>query len=167
MKSKSQGRVRRNHARYRGRNDLNLVPMIDMMVILVFFLIFTAVFSKTNILELNLPADQSTPIDLPKDLQLEVIVHPHDIVVSDRRTGPLKTLANVPGGYDLTNLSLFLRQVKARFPDMLAATVLLGPDIQYDVLVQVMDTVRVFELPGPAFIKAELFPDISVGDAPI
>jgi hypothetical protein len=50
---------------------------------------------------------------------------------------------------------------------MLAATVLLGPDIQYDVLVQVMDTVRVFELPGPAFTKAELFPDISVGDAPI
>ena len=45
----------RNHARYRGRNDINIVPMIDMMVILVFFLIFTAVFSKTNILELNLP----------------------------------------------------------------------------------------------------------------
>ena len=31
--------------------------MIDMMVILVFFLIFTAVFSKTNILQLNLPAN--------------------------------------------------------------------------------------------------------------
>jgi len=29
--------------------------MIDMMVILVFFLIFTAVFSKTNILQMNLP----------------------------------------------------------------------------------------------------------------
>ena len=39
-----------------GRHDLNIVPMIDMMVILVFFLIFTAVFSKTNVLELNLPA---------------------------------------------------------------------------------------------------------------
>jgi biopolymer transport protein ExbD len=166
MKSKSQGRVRRNHARYRGRHDLNLVPMIDMMVILVFFLIFTAVFSKTNILELNLPANQSTPIDLPKDLQLEVIVHPNDIVVSDRRTGPLKTLPNVTSGYDLLKLSLFLRQVKARFPAMQEATVLLGPDIQYDVLVQVMDTVRVFELPAPTFTKAELFPDISVGDAP-
>ena len=62
MKSKSQRMVRRNHARYhQGRDDLNIVPMIDMMVILVFFLIFTAVFSKTNILQLNLPASASAP----------------------------------------------------------------------------------------------------------
>jgi biopolymer transport protein ExbD len=167
MKSKSAGRVRRNHARYRGRHGLNIVPMIDMMVILVFFLIFTAVFSKTNILQLNLPANQTTPIDLPKDLQLEVIVRPAELIVSDRRTGPLKALPNTAAGYDLSNLSLFLRQVKARFPDLKEATVLMGPDIQYDVLVQVMDTVRVFETPAPEFTKAELFPDISVGDAPI
>jgi biopolymer transport protein ExbD len=167
VKSKSAGRVRRNHARYRGRHGLNIVPMIDMMVILVFFLIFTAVFSKTNVLQLNLPANQTTPVDLPQDLQLEVIVRPAELVVSDRRTGPLKEFPNVASGYDLTNLSLFLRQVKARFPDKKEATVLMGPDIQYDVLVQVMDTVRVFELPAPTFTKAELFPDISVGDAPI
>jgi hypothetical protein len=51
--SKLAARAMRNHAKYRGRNDLNIVPMIDMMVILVFFLLFTAVFSNTNILELN------------------------------------------------------------------------------------------------------------------
>ncbi len=50
-------RQSRNHARYRGRNDINIVPMLDVMVILIFFLIFTAVFSKMNILELNLPVD--------------------------------------------------------------------------------------------------------------
>jgi biopolymer transport protein ExbD len=167
MKSKSAGRVRRNHARYLGRHGLNIVPMIDMMVILVFFLIFTAVFSKTNILQLNLPSDQNTPIDLPKELQLEVIVGAQDIVVSDRKSGPLKTLHNTASGYDLVGLQNFLKQVKARFPEKTDATVLLGPDIVYDVLVQVMDTVRVFEMPAPSFTKAELFPDISVGDAPI
>ena len=78
MKSKSASMVRRNHARYhQGRDDLNIVPMIDMMVILVFFLIFTAVFSKTNILQLNLPANASAaPLDLPKGLKLEVIIRP-------------------------------------------------------------------------------------------
>ena len=45
--SKAAGRVKRNHMRYRGRHDLNVVPMIDMMVILVFFLIFSAVFTRT------------------------------------------------------------------------------------------------------------------------
>ena len=80
MKSKSARLVRRNHARYhQGRDDLNIVPMIDMMVILVFFLIFTAVFSKTNILQLNLPANNPAPLDLPKGLKLEVIIRPDDL----------------------------------------------------------------------------------------
>jgi biopolymer transport protein ExbD len=167
MKSKSARMVRRNHARYhQGRDDLNIVPMIDMMVILVFFLIFTAVFSKTNVLSLNLPSSQSTPIDLPKDLQLEVIVHASELVVNDRNSGPRKVLPNVATGYDLNGLSEFIRQVKSKFPAKMDATVLLGPDIAYDTLVQVMDTVRVYELPVAPFSKAELFPDISVGDAP-
>jgi biopolymer transport protein ExbD len=47
MKSKSARLVRRNHARYhQGRDDLNIVPMIDMMVILVFFLISRRCFPR-------------------------------------------------------------------------------------------------------------------------
>jgi biopolymer transport protein ExbD len=166
---KSSRLVRRNHARYhRGRDDLNIVPMIDMMVILVFFLIFTAVFSKTNVLELNLPSSSVVPPpELPKGLKLEVIIRPDDLVVNDRNSGPLKTFANTPTGYDLQSLSEFMRQVKSQFPQMTDASVLLGPDVPYDTLVQVMDTVRVYQLPVAPFSKAELFPDISVGDAPI
>ncbi len=168
MKSKSARLVRRNHARYhQGRDDLNIVPMIDMMVILVFFLIFTAVFSKTNILQLNLPSSAQVPVDLPKDLQLEVIVRPDDLVVNDANTGPLRTFARTATGYDYNGLSEFIRAVKAKFPQKLDAKILLGPDIPYDVLVHVMDTLRVYELPVAPFSKAELFPDVSVGDAPI
>jgi len=168
MKSKSARLVRRNHARYHsGRDDLNIVPMIDMMVILVFFLIFTAVFSKTNVLQLNLPASSSNPAPpLPPGLKLEVIVHADDIIVNDRNSGPLKVFANTADGYDLDALSLFIRQVKSQYPDMTDATVLLSPNIPYDALVQVMDAVRVYQLPVQPFSKAELFPDISLGDAP-
>ena len=63
--SKVAGRIRRNHQRYRGRHGLNVVPMIDMMVILVFFLIFSAVFTKTHVLELNLPGADAAVPDLP------------------------------------------------------------------------------------------------------
>src|SRR6185312_1737149 len=107
MKSKSSRLVRRNHARYHhGRDDLNIVPMIYMMVILVFFLIFTAVFSKTNILQLNLPAaNTSVPLDLPKSLKLEIIIRPGDLVINDRNSGPLKTMANTSAGYDSGGLS--------------------------------------------------------------
>jgi biopolymer transport protein ExbD len=168
MKSKSASMVRRNHARYHhGRDDLNIVPMIDMMVILVFFLIFTAVFSKTNILQLNLPANASAaPLDLPKGLKLEVIIRPDDLVVNDRNSGPLKVLDNTPTGYDLDGLSEYMRRVKATYPQMTDATVLPGPNVAYDTLVQVMDTVRVYQEPVAPFSKAELFPDIAIGDAP-
>jgi biopolymer transport protein ExbD len=168
MKSKSASMVRRNHARYHhGRDDLNIVPMIDMMVILVFFLIFTAVFSKTNILQLNLPSNATAaPLDLPKGLKLEVIIRANDLVVNDRNSGPLKVLDNTPNGYDLDGLSEYIRRVKATYPQMTDATVLPGPNISYDTLVQVMDTVRVYQLPTPPFSKAELFPDIAIADAP-
>jgi biopolymer transport protein ExbD len=165
--SKLAKRALRNHARYRGRHDLNIVPMIDMMVILVFFLLFTAVFSKTTVLELNLPAPNSSVPDLPEGLQLEVIVRADRIEVSDRKTGILKSLPNIAAGYDLQGLGDFLRAVKAKFPDKLDSSVLLAPEIPYDALVQVMDTVRVWQLDDGTFRKAELFPDISVGEAPL
>jgi biopolymer transport protein ExbD len=166
--SKLASRAMRNHAKYKGRNDLNIVPMIDMMVILVFFLLFTAVFSNTQILELNLPAPNSSVPELPKGLNLEVIVRKNSIEVADRNSGVLKTLPKVNGEYDYPGLSLFLRDVKARYPTVVAGNVLLEPDIPYDVLVQTMDNTRMWlNTEGPLLQKVELFPDISVGDAPI
>src|SRR5262245_34398437 len=143
--SKLAARSIRNHAKYKGRNDLNIVPMIDMMVILVFFLLFTAVFSNTNILELNLPAPNSSVPELPKGLNLEIIVRKDVVDVSDRGTGVLKSLPRKNGEYDYEGLSSFLRDVKAKYPEVLAASVLLEPNIPYDVLVQTMDTTRVWQ----------------------
>ena len=161
-------RIQRHRKRKHGANHFALIPFIDMMVILVFFLIFTAVFSKTNILQMNLPNNSNAvPLDLPKELKLEVIIRPDDLVINDRNTGPLKTLANTPSGYDLDGLSEFIRRVKSEYPQMTEATILSSPATTYDTLVQVMDTVRVYQLPVAPFSKAELFPDISIGDSPI
>ena len=155
--------ARRKHA----PAELLLVPMIDIFTVLVTFLLMTAVFSRTVILQLNLPSGQADVQNLPKDLQLEVVVRRDLIQVDDRNTGPLQTLPNKPEGYDFDGLTDFLKEVKAKFPQKTDATVLLEPGIAYDTLVQVMDHVRVFEVAnGFASGQAELFPDISIGDAP-
>ena len=164
--SKVARRVSRNHARYRGRHDINVVPMIDMMIILVFFLIFTAVFTKTNILELNLPGADSAVPDLPEGLNLEIVIRADKIEVADRGTGLLKSLPSQQGAYDLKGLQDYLALVKTRYSDKTDATILLEQEIAYDTLVRVMDTVRVFPVPGSKWDVAELFPDVSVGDAP-
>jgi biopolymer transport protein ExbD len=147
--------------------ELLLVPMIDIFTVLVTFLLMTAVFSRTVILQLNLPAAQSEFKDPPPGLQLEVMVRKDQLLVADRNTGPLHTVPNTPQGYDYDGLTQYLKFVKAKFPDKTDASVLLEPDTPYDTLVQVMDHVRVFETgTGANVVQAELFPDISIGDAP-
>jgi biopolymer transport protein ExbD len=164
--SKAARRVRRNHQRRRGKFELNVVPMIDMMIILVFFLIFTAVFTRTHVLELNLPGADAAVPDLPEGLNLEIVVRKGGIQVADRGTGVLKELPLAGEVQDLQGLSQYLQLVKSKYPDKQEATILLEQDIQYDTLVNVMDTVRVFPVPGSQWDLAELFPDVSVGDAP-
>src|SRR5438045_7898614 len=147
--------------------ELLLVPMIDIFTVLVTFLLMTAVFSRTVVLQLNLPASQTEFKEPPPGLQLEVLVRKGLIQVADRNTGPLATMPNLASGYDFETLTTYLKRVKARFPDKTDATLLLEADIPYDTLVQVMDRVRVFEIPeGLGTKQAELFPDISIGDAP-
>ncbi|HLK70819.1 MAG TPA: hypothetical protein VKT19_02615, partial [Steroidobacteraceae bacterium] len=71
------------------------------------------------------------------------------------------------GGYDLDGLSTYLQFVKSKRPDTTSATVLLEPNTAYDTLVQVMDRVRVLEVnAGLSDVQYELFPDVSIGDAP-
>jgi len=155
--------------RLRGRSgeELNLVPMIDIFTVLVTFLLMTAVFHRTVILELNLPNAQNedTP---PPTLQLEILVRKATVQVADRGSGLLSEFPNRADGYDFAGLSEYLKRVKERFPEKLDATILLEPDISYDTLVQVMDTVRVVEQKeGERTVMAELFPEISIGDAPL
>ena len=88
--------------------------------------------------------------------------------VSDRNSGPLATMPDTAKGHDYESLTEYLKRVKAKFPEKTEATVLLEPDTPYDTVVQVMDHVRVFEQgEGGNIVQAELFPDISMGDAPV
>jgi biopolymer transport protein ExbD len=147
--------------------ELLLVPMIDIFTVLVTFLLMTAVFSKTVVLELNLPASVTEFREPPPGLVLEVVVRKDLLQVADKNSGPLATLPNKADGYDFDGLTDYLKLVKSRFPDKTEATILLEADTPYDTLVQVMDRVRVFEQgTGAQTIQAELFPDISIGDAP-
>ncbi len=148
--------------------DLNITAFMNLMVILVPFLLITAVFSRLAILELNLPSSGGQSDDLPDTMQLEVIVRDDRLEVGERRGGLLTQLPARAGEHDYAGLTKYLKRVKATYPDKLDAAVLLETDVPYDVLVQVMDAVRMYEAEQAGqSIKAELFPEISIGDAPV
>ena len=149
--------------------ELNITAFMNLMVILVPFLLITAVFSRLAILELNLPASSTEPAD-PQEVtfQLEVIVRADKIEVGDRTVGALGVYPNTQDGYDYESLSTKLTEIKDQYPQKTDASILLESEIPYDTLVQVMDRVRVAELVNDDGIRRkDLFPDISIGDAPI
>jgi biopolymer transport protein ExbD len=153
--------------RNRKPQELLLVPMIDIFTVLVTFLLMTAVFSRTVILELKLPPSNAEFTPPPPGLQLEIVVRRDGLMADDRNSGPLASFPNRDGAYDYDALSSYLQEVKSHFPDKTDATVLLEPDIPYDVVVQVMDRTRVLEVnAGLSTAQYELFPDVSLGDAP-
>ena len=166
MRRSYQSRKLERHSRKPA--ELLLVPMIDIFTVLVTFLLMTAVFSRTVILQLNLPPPNTAFREPPAGLQLEVMVRRDLLQVADRNSGPLATIPNTQAGYDYGALTDYLKRVKAKFPEKTDATILLESDTPYDTLVQVMDRVRVFEVnQGMSSVQAELFPDIAIGDAPI
>jgi biopolymer transport protein ExbD len=152
--------------------SLEVTAFINVIVVLVPFLLSTAVFTRLSVIELSLPAQNSGVEQLKvDDLKLEIVIRPDALDVGDRIGGLIQRIPSTPQGYDLAALSTLMQQVKLKFPETKTATVLAQPDTSYDVLVQVMDSVREHTAPDPAApaktVQAELFPDISIGDAPI
>lgn len=161
--------MRGRHRRHRQEPELNITAFMNLMVVLVPFLLVMAVFSRLAILELNLPTGNTQAGENDNvGLQLEVIVYPDGLRVNSRPGQLLRDIPNLPGGAaNVAALNELLRQVKSTFPDRLDASILLHPDISYDTLVQVMDAVRMTQVvQGGHVTRAELFPEIAIGDAP-
>lgn len=149
--------------------ELNITAFMNLMVILVPFLLMTAVFSRLAILELNLPGSSSEPANQQNlTFQLEVTVRKDQIEVGDRNQGRFGVYKNSEDGYDYDALSEKLSEIKKRYPEKTDAAILLESDIAYDTLVQVMDRVRISQkIEDGAIVRSDLFPDISIGDAPV
>ena len=156
-------RIRRQAA------ELDVTAFINLIVVLVPFLLSTAVFTRLSVIDLSLPAQNSGVEQLKvDDLKLEVVIRPDSIEVGDKIGGLISRIPNTPSGLDTVALAQVIEQLKARFPTQANATVLALPDTSYDALIQVMDAVR--ERPVPPSGKGDavpLFPDISIGDAPL
>lgn len=147
--------------------EMNITAFMNLMVILVPFLLITAVFSRVAILELNLPASASGNPPPTQTVSIEVTIRRDALEVGSREQGVIRRIARRTDGAEFRELSDIMQSIKSRFPDKLDATVLAESDTAYDTLVQVMDSVRTAEIgAGKARTHVELFPEISVGDAP-
>jgi biopolymer transport protein ExbD len=147
--------------------NINLVPMIDILTVLVLYLLVGSIASHLAILKLNLPAPNQ-PLPTKPPLEFQIAVQSTEIDVGDTENGLLQKLPKLPNGdYNLAALGDFLAKLKGKYPEHTSIIVLMAQDLSYETLVKVMDTARVYpaDESGTAGLR-EMFPNISIGDAP-
>ena len=158
-------RVHHYRRRHKEAPEIEMTTFLNLMVVLVPFLLITAVFSQITIAELDLPSAEITTPTTPS-FRVEVVVREAGFEIMDGA----QVIAAIPkagGTYDLSKLSEYLVAIKGEYPEKEDASVLLEPNIQYDHLIQVMDTVRSVETGDSGqMTRADLFTAISIGDAP-
>lgn len=157
---------------------LNLVPMMDALVTLIAFLLFTMSFLALVSLNSPVPlvsAENNQDLD-QKPLQLTMTIEenyvelwsPFDLIKSVR-------IENTsPDVIDLQKLHTELMQIKERFPTEQNIIFMPSPKISYDALIAIMDATRMIEKTDtPLFIQGQngvnqevkrLFPNIVFGN---
>jgi biopolymer transport protein ExbD len=150
--------------------ELDVTTFLNLMVVLVPFLLITAVFSRITVVELTLPSESGGPASDAPAFRVEVIVR-EDLVEISNGTAIIAAIPKKEGEYDLPELSDHVVALKRDHRDVESASVLLEPHIHYDYLIQIMDVVRSVEVPVSEGSEedvayAALFPNISIGVAP-
>ncbi len=165
--------ARRHHYKRRTKPSYepDVTTFLNLMVVLIPFLLITAVFSRLTIIELNLPSAVGGPPSLQDSFRVEVIVREAGFEISNG-TATIATIPKEEDEYDLDTLSEYIIALKREHPAQEAASVLMEPFIPYDYLIQVMDIVRSMEIlavteDGEEYVELyALFSEISVGEAP-
>ena len=162
--------MRKHHYKLQGKEEveLNITAFLNLMVVLVPFLLITAVFSRMAVVELNLPSSTSGPAS-EIGFRPEIIVRELGLEITNGRQ-IIAAIPKIEGEYDLATLATYMRSLKEDYSEVDSASVLVEPQIPYDYLIQVMDVVRSADIPDETaengFVRVALFPAIAVGEAP-
>lgn len=145
--------------------ELNITAFMNLMVMLVPFLLVTAVFSRMTVLELNLPVlDQAQQKSAEKiDLMLELVVREQSFDIQDANLGLIHKIERNVDEEDWKNFSKVMLEIKSRFPEEREMLLLFEAQITYKTMIEVMDHVRSTEVVNLAALESiELFPNISI-----
>jgi biopolymer transport protein ExbD len=166
-------RIKKRHEQAKDA-DLDITSFMNLMIILVPVLLMGMVLSRTTVLDLKLPdvnsgisSDSQEPI-----AQLELVIRPDYVDINYPAGIKLKRIEKTStGDYDYVLLSNTLQEIKRQLEDQGKPKkdiyVLSEKNTPYQAIVAVMDTARSFEaVVAASVVNAELFPEISLGDAP-
>ena len=123
--------------------QLNLVPFIDLLSVLIAFLLMSAVWTQIARIEVrqspNLPSDEPPPEEEEEKLNLSVLIKASGYTVTQRGGELVKEIEKDGEAYNIEALSEVLKQVRVEHPDNEEVTVTSEDSIPYQELITVMD----------------------------
>jgi len=158
------GRIRKQTEE---NTELNMVPIMNMFMVLIPFLLMSAAFYNIKAVNTSIPVHSNapatnTPVD--KEIKITVVLElKTDEVrisalsdqVEPKELIAMETTLSRPSGGDISVVALgdFLKKIKTRYPS--SDTLLLIPDenVRYYEIIQAMDGVRNYE-------SGTLFPNV-------
>jgi biopolymer transport protein ExbD len=172
----------RNH-RVKPDTELNLVPMIDMVTNLMFFLMMFASIVPVVMIDAPLPKIASTAEEVKKakddqnKLELNLFINKNGLELKSGALGNKSWPVGADGKYPFDDLHKYLVQIHEKRPNDKEITLMPADDVAYDVMVQVMDASRELiqgdagyqVVPPDIAQKPEsmqfnrLFPEVSIG----
>lgn len=126
--------------------ELNITPVMNVFLILVPFLLLTAVFVRIAVLELALPSlgkkDQSNQVQEPQQVILNMLTIDNEGFQLKSTGFNFPRIPKVGERYDFETLARQLRQVKEKYAESQDVIIAPASEITYDIIVHVMDTCR-------------------------
>jgi biopolymer transport protein TolR len=123
--------------------DLNLVPFIDLMSVMITFLLITAVWTQVSMIKLgssiygkqNIEDTPPPPPMSDVPFRLDVKESGYRIVIGKQTY----VIDKVNGEYDKADLKNKLENIKQAYPDKVDAVITAEEQLKYDYLIQGMD----------------------------
>ena len=152
------GSRKRGSWRHDVNSDLNLMPLMNIIIVLIPMLLLSAVFIDIRAIDMSSP-QALVPAQQPADAPLDVAVLIADgayVVAVDGQ--PVRTVprpggtagAGAPGEAATTALTQALSEVAAQHPDTHDVRIVAGPTIRYEEIVALIDIARAAGLPQAA-----------------
>ncbi|MFT4732430.1 MAG: biopolymer transport protein ExbD [Gammaproteobacteria bacterium] len=181
----------RRHGRNAKKEDaeLDITSFMNLMIVLVPVLLMMMVFSRITVVELILPGIEALGADEPiEDQRLEILVSDDSLNIFFPQGYLVKTITKIPAvdedgeplvsadaepamQHDFTELQNTLKLVKQTLLDKAVDKkdiILMLPDsTDYQTIISLIDATRSYkEVLVTSVVDAELFPEVSLAEAP-
>ena len=134
-------------------SELNLVPYIDLLTCMVVFLLMTAVWTqlaRIDVTQKGQAQSAEQTDEKPPETRLVVVINEDGFLIAGGAAGDQKPIKKKEGKYDYDTLSAILKEVKKTYPDKRDVHIASDDTIQYQFVIQTMDTALTAQFPDIA-----------------